>query len=387
MKTVTKVRFSSLCLCSIAFLSLVSSGCVRYTPSQKEIASSNNTDDGKTAGELIADKEAFFEFEKNQQQRLQELVATRNTQAGTEAGSTYRVGVGDVLEFNVFDVEEFKDTTVRVRPSGFISLPLVGAVKVTGLSETEVQDEVTKRLGQFIRHPQVNVFISEYAANKVSVIGEVFKPGSYVLKRTDYSLIELLSEAGGRKEKSSGRIILIPGKEVVTNVGSTSVASTEQQLALAEARASLSTDGSLNGIEIYFDDLAGSSKKNPISIPLRPGDTIVVPEAGEVQVDGEIKKPGSVPLSSRMTLLGAIASAGGLTYAADVASVEVIRELQSGKKALFSVDLEKLAIAEGQDIRLRDGDVIRVPSSGGRFITRQVVDVLNSIVSFGVGLP
>ena len=238
-------------------------------------------------------------------------------------------------------------------------------------TEAEVQEEVTKRLSQFLRRPQVNVFISEYAANKVNVIGEVAKPGAYVLKRNDYSLIELLSEAGGRKENASGRLILIPSREG-TNP--------EASLALNTARTSMGSPLDTNVIEIYFDDLIGSSKQTPLVIPLRAGDTIVVPAAGEVQIDGEVRKAGSVQLSARTSLLGAIASAGGLTYAADVGSVEVIRELESGKKALLSVDLENLALAQGKDVRLRDGDIVRVPSQGGRFAAQRVVDVVNNLL-------
>jgi|GEM_PF-300427 len=359
--------------CTVLFACLLIallSGCVRYTHSQREIAASSGSK--AIEGEIVADKDAFTNFEKDQLSRVQNLLTSR-IQSGSEGEkkSSYRVGNGDVLEFNVFDVEEFKDTTVRVRPSGFIALPLIGAVQVGGMTEAEVQEEVTKRLSQFLRRPQVNVFISEYAANKVNVIGEVAKPGAYVLKRNDYSLIELLSEAGGRKENASGRLILIPSREG-TNP--------EASLALNTARTSMGSPLDANGIEIYFDDLIGSSKQTPLVIPLRAGDTIVVPEAGEVQIDGEVRKPGSVQLSARTSLLGAIASAGGLTYAADVGSVEVIRELESGKKALLSVDLENLALAQGKDVRLRDGDIVRVPSQGGRFAAQRVVDVVNNLL-------
>lgn len=344
------------------------SGCLRYTPARDEI-----TDDQS----IIVSEDAFFSFEKEQQQRLEDLIAKRRGAERYSASSDYRVGPEDILDIAVFDVEEL-NTKARVRPSGDISLPLIGAVHVAGFTEAEVQDELVKRLGEYLRVPQAHVFVSEYGAQRVSVIGEVARPGSYALKRNDYSIIELISEAGGRKETASGRVVLIPAPEVSA---AGQAASPQLQAAIAEARAKM---GPAHGIEIFFDQLTGSVSEAPVIIPLRPGDTIVVPEAGTVEVDGDIKQPGSYPLSARMTLMGAIASAGGLTYSSDVHEVEVIRELEAGKKAALTVDLEKFAIGEGKDVRLRDGDVVRIPSATGRFVTRQVTDAINQVLSFGM---
>ncbi len=354
----------------LILLLMTLSGCLRYTPARDEI-----TDDES----IVVSEDAFFSFEREQERRLKALMAKRRITGQGLERSDYRVGPEDLLQISVFDVEEL-NTTVRVRPSGFISLPLIGAVKVAGLTEEEVKEALTKRLDEYLRVPQVHVFVEEYGAHRVSVIGEVFKPGSYALKRNDYSIIELISEAGGRSQRASGRVVLIPAPQKSANQPD----NPEFQAALAQARASL---GTANGIEILFDQLSGSVDQAPLNIPLRPGDTIIVPEAGTVEVDGDIKKPGSYPLSARMTLLGAIASAGGLTYSSDVHKVEIIRELEAGKKAALSLDLEKFTIGEGQDIRLRDGDVVRVPSSSGRFVTRQVTDAINSILSFGFSGP
>ena len=147
-----------------------------------------------------------------------------------------------------------------------------------------------------------------------------------------------------------------------------------------ERRFSITSILARRYFEVYFDDLVGTHNNRPLTIPLHSGDTIVVPEAGTVQIDGEVNKPGSYQLASRMTLLGAIASASGLSYSAAVDKIEVIRELGGGQKALVTVDLEKIALREGEDIRLRDGDVVRVPSAPGRFATRQVINAVNGLL-------
>jgi polysaccharide biosynthesis/export protein len=353
-----------LCLAASAAILLGQTACLRYVPSRSELA-------GKGEQAQYGGEQAFYSLEQNQAQRLNALVSERNAQRGANARPTYRVGVGDVLEFSVFEVPEL-NLKARVRPSGDVALPLIGSVPVIGQTEAEIQEDVRTKLLKFVHTPQVQVFIAEYEANKVWVIGEIHKPGAYPLSRDNYSLIELLAEAGGRTERAGSLVVLIPQ--------SASAAADQTDASDAAKRARLAQAQNQNGIEIYFDDLVGSLNKPPLSVPLRAGDAIVVPEAGMVQVDGEVNKPGSYQLASRMTLLGAIASASGLNYSADVKQVEVVRELGSGQKALLTVDLEKIALREGTDIRLRDGDVVRVPSSPGRFATRQTINIVNGFL-------
>ena len=354
--------FFRSCPWGILMASIILCSCLRYVPSRDEIA---GTDAAQFAG-----PDAFFSLEKNQKRRISQLIAQRSAGGSASADTSYRVGVGDVLQFEVFDVPEL-NRKVRVRPTGDIALPLVGTIKVADRTESEIQQDVETRLTKFVREPQVQLFISEYQARKVWVTGAIHKPGSYPLIRGDYSLNELLAEAGGRTDSAGSLLVLIP------QAGNTGAS---KSTAPPESRASLSPNPAANGIEIYFDDLVGSVEKRPLVVPLLAGDTIVVPEAGMVQIDGEVGKPGSYQVTSRMTLLGAIASASGLTYSADVAQVEVIRELGSGKKALITVNVETLALKQGNDIRLRSGDVVRVPSAPGRFTTRQTINVINGFL-------
>jgi protein involved in polysaccharide export with SLBB domain len=131
--------------------------------------------------------------------------------------------------------------------------------------------------------------------------------------------------------------------------------------------------------------LIGNINQRPLLIPLLPGDTIIVPEAGTYEVDGEVVQPGSFKLTSRTSVIGAIAAARGFTYSAAVNRVEVIRDTGAGKKALIAVDLEQIGLRGGQDVRLRNGDLVRVPSEPGRFFKRQVVETINGLFN-GVGV-
>ena len=367
------IKFSkNVGLASVFAVSLIVSlsGCLRYTPSRSEIE-----DENPEADKMVRSAEEFYKSENAQREELLKLIAERSQPTGEKV--SYSIGVGDLVQISVFDVAEL-NRQVRVRPGGMISLPLVDNIMAAGKTESELQDELSKKLDAFLQHPQVTVFIAEYAAHRVSVLGEVARPGVFPLKRDDYTLLEILSEAGGRTLKAGGYVVFLPGKKQSENIGALEV-----PLDINNPKKVIETKNF--GIEIPFDEISGSTNREPVNIPLLPGDTIIVPESGMVQVDGEVNKPGSYNLASRMTLLGAVASAGSITYSADVKSIEVIREISPGKKAVLTVNLEQIALGGGKDMRLRDGDVVRVPSAGGRFVTRQVVTAITSVVNFGVG--
>jgi protein involved in polysaccharide export with SLBB domain len=139
------------------------------------------------------------------------------------------------------------------------------------------------------------------------------------------------------------------------------------------------------GVEIEFESLLGSLDQKPLLVPLLPGDTVVIPEAGNYDVDGEVAKPGSFKLATRTSVMSAIAAAGGFSYAASVNQVEVIRDIGGGRKALVTLDLEEVGLRGGRDIRLRNGDIVRVPSEPNRFFRQQIVETINGLFN-GVGV-
>lgn len=93
----------------------------------------------------------------------------------------YSIGPHDLLEVEVFRVEEFS-RTVRVNSRGSISLPLLGSIQAAGKSSQELENQIAKKLQEnFLQEPHVSVFIKEYASQKVTLEGEVQKPGLYAL--------------------------------------------------------------------------------------------------------------------------------------------------------------------------------------------------------------
>jgi polysaccharide export outer membrane protein len=366
---------------------MLSSGCIRYTPSREELQEKYGKGDVKEDKQGLLNlggEEEFNSYETMLKTRLQNLLAQRSylLTPGPDGGA-YTVGSGDILHVAVFGFEDIT-SDAEVSSRGTVSLPLVGEYSVSGKDLSTITQELTARYSRYIRSPNLQVGMKNYEANHVSVIGEVAKPGVYPLKRQGQLLTELLSEAGGKTQLASNRIILLPGQRgggLIAPSGERSVTSSAT-LTMASAQAEQPQG---MGIEIELDDLLGHVNQQPLLVPLLPGDMIIVPEAGTYEVDGEVEKPGSYKLASRTSAMGAVAAAGGFTYAANVNKVEVIRDMGAGRKALVTMDLEEVGLRGGNDVRLRNGDFVRVPSEPGRFFRRQVVTALNSVFNgFGV---
>jgi polysaccharide export outer membrane protein len=362
-------------LCA-ALVTVHCASCLRYTPSRAELEEEHS----KKGAELgLAGEEEFVAYEAKLSDRLQKLVASRAhllAQSPSQAG--YSVGAGDVIQVDVYGFGDLK-TEAEVSPMGTVSLPLIGEANVNGLDVSDVRQKLTSEYGKYIRAPKIDVSLKSYQANRVSVIGEVSKPGVYPLRRRGQLLTELLSEAGGRTQLASNRLILLPAPTIISPRKS---ANLEAAPALRMATTETPTTF---GVEIELESLIGSVDQQPLLVPVLPGDTIVVPEAGNYEVDGEVAKPGSYKLASRTSAIGAIAAAGGFSYSADVNQVEVVRDIGGGRKAFLALDLEEVGLRGGRDVRLRDGDIVRVPSEPNRFIRRQVVEALNGLFNgFGV---
>ena len=108
----------------------------------------------------------------------------------------YRIGTEDLLEIQVFGVDQLS-RTVRVNSRGQISLPLIGSLDVGGLTAQEAETLVAAKLTEnFMQNPQVSLFIKEYTSQRITVEGAVARPGIYPL-RGQTSLLQTLALAGG----------------------------------------------------------------------------------------------------------------------------------------------------------------------------------------------
>jgi polysaccharide export outer membrane protein len=270
---------------------------------------------------------------------LTALLAPLFAQEGREMFvKEYKVGAKDLLEIKVFELPELSQT-VRVSEDGSISLPLLGRIEVHGLTKDAVEAKLAGLLeAKYLKNAQVSVFIKEYQSQQVAVIGAVEKPGTYELVGR-MSLLQVISQAGGFKENASNEIFV-----------------------LREGRS-----GNTAAIAIDLKDLLlnGNQKLN---IPLMPSDIINVPvdQIIKVFVFGEVRNPGAlqVKMSEKITLLQAIAQAGGPTDGASKSGVVVKRkDAKTGKEIKLKVNLKEIIKGDKPDIVLREGDVVYVPES------------------------
>jgi len=249
----------------------------------------------------------------------------------------YRVGPGDLLELKVFQVDELSQT-VRVSEDGSITLPLLGRIVVEGLTQEGVVQKLTGLLqAKYVKNPQVTIFIKEYKNQQVAVIGAVEKAGSYELVGRK-NLLQIISMAGGFSENAADEIFI-----------------------LREA-----ADGATSTVAIDLKDLLVNGNQK-LNVPIEPNDVINVPVDREIRVFvmGRVNKPGAIKakLSEGVTLLQAIADAGGLAEGAKESAILITRKDKSGKEQKIRVNLKDIIKGKKKDVVLQEGDVVYVPES------------------------
>jgi len=120
----------------------------------------------------------------------------------------YTVKAGDILAIAVWKEPDLTSNAVLVRPDGSFSFPLVGQVDARGKNVQELQNLITERLRKYIADPVVTVSVQEVRGNKVYVIGQVTKPGEFVVNPS-VNVMQALSMAGGGTAFASLNNIII----------------------------------------------------------------------------------------------------------------------------------------------------------------------------------
>jgi polysaccharide export outer membrane protein len=248
--------------------------------------------------------------------------------------SEYRIGTKDLLEITVFELPELNQT-VRVSEDGSISHSLLGKVEVMGLTAQELEKKLSVMLDQkYTKTAHVTVFIREY--QKVAVLGAVGRPGMYELVGPT-TLLQIISQAGGLAGLLTNEIFIYRrGK-----------------------------DGTQSTITIPLEELISRGNQS-FNIELQPKDVINIPidQMLNVFVYGEVRIPGAIQFrqSKKITLLQAIAQAGGTTEWASKSSVLIKRkDKKTAKEIKIPVNLKSIISGKNSDILLEEGDVVIVP--------------------------
>jgi polysaccharide biosynthesis/export protein len=278
------------------------------------------------------------------QQKSSATTSMGNTM-GFGSGAAGPVGAGDLIEMSVFDTPELSGK-LRVSNSGDVILPLVGTIHVGGLSANEMQNLIRRKLidGGFMNDPQVTVFISEYATQGVSVLGEVKAPGVYPALGS-HNLVDYISLAGG--------LTAMAGSEVT-------VTHSSQPDRPEEVKISSKAPSSL--------------RNNP---QIFPGDSIFVQKTGLIYVIGDVVRPGGFPMDhdDHLTILQALALAQGTTFSAKKGATVIIRTTSQGHQTIPE-DLKKILASKATDDVLQDNDILFIPNSAGRTALKNTESIL-----------
>jgi polysaccharide export outer membrane protein len=246
-------------------------------------------------------------------------------------GSAPVIGPGDELEVTVYGAQDLSGHT-RVSADGNIFMPLIGNVRIAGLSSSEAQGaiEAVLRQNNVVNDPQVSVYVKEYTSSGISVAGEVNKPGFYSAVGP-HRLFDVLQAAGGPTDKAANKVVIShrDQKDVTT-------------LSISKNPAEMTAS----------------------NVELQPGDTVVVPKAGIVYVLGEVTRPGGYVLNSTggITVLQVVAVAGGPTHAASAGKTRLLRRTENGFQEQ-QIDVTKLLRGKALDVSVRDDDILFIPSS------------------------
>ena len=241
------------------------------------------------------------------------------------------IGPGDLLDLTVFDVPELI-LKVQVDSSGAVSLPLIGDLKLAGMTVRDAQLLIARDLvvRQMVKKPEVMLLIEQFATQGVTVYGEVNTPGIYPLMGP-HKLYDAISVAGGFTAKA-GRTVTILHK------------------------------GRMDDPETVH--LSRGQPVEQANVTIYPGDTIIVSKAGVVYVLGEVNKPGAFLLedNTSMSVMKAVALAQGTTKLASLRDTKIIKETPQGM-VQSQIRLDKIYRGKASDLALEAEEIVFVPLS------------------------
>ncbi len=305
-----RCNFYSLCLLVLACCLLAGCGAW-FTVPNPTLGAKVDFSFPKRASFYSTSTEAMVEFEKQ-----------------TNNGRDYKLGDGDAILVQVDGFPELTATHI-IGPDGCITLPVAGPIVVHGLTREETAELITQTLQTYYLHVHTTVKVESYNSNYVTVVGRV--------------------ENAGRIKFTSPPTLL----EIIAQSGAMPVIQKEQVL----TRCSI-----IRGNKILWVDLARLlTGDTNLNIRLQRDDVISIPDSTDTSfyVLGEVGKPGVYRQTPQMSLLVALAQAGGPTLAANLYNIRIIRP-SKGVNLQVSLD-DLLSPKPNTNVAILEGDVIYVP--------------------------
>ncbi|MGH8718076.1 MAG: polysaccharide export protein EpsE [Burkholderiales bacterium] len=235
------------------------------------------------------------------------------------SATEYPLGPGDQLKITVYNNPDLA-TEAQISESGTINFPLLGDIKIGGLSKVEAEKMLARELvkRKYLNTAQVNVLVTSYRALQASVLGEVKAPGKFTIFPSS-TITDLLAQAGG---------ITVEGSRVVTLVQQTS-------------------DGKQVSKEINLDSVLASGEIGA-NLLVKNNDIIYVTKAPLFYIYGEVRKPGAYRLESNMTVRQALSVGGGLTVRGTERRLTINRKGTNG--SVSTMDANAATVVKENDV-------------------------------------
>ena len=232
---------------------------------------------------------------------------------------------GDLIRISVYGNPDLT-TEVKVNESGAINYPLVGEVKVGGLTSSKAEQRISQRLigDGFLKRAQVNIIVLQSSSQQVSVLGRVAKPGKYSIETGAKTLFDFVAISGGVSASGSDVITVMrmsenPPKRISVNIN----------------KLFLSSD---------------VNKINSANILMEAGDIIYVPEEPVFYVYGEARSPGVFRFKPGMFIAQAISNAGGVSSRGTLKGLKINRQNQAGFLEVLDAELSTVILADDVEI-------------------------------------
>jgi polysaccharide export outer membrane protein len=252
------------------------------------------------------------------------VVSATVASASLAAATSEQLGPGDVVRVTVFQSPELT-TEAPIAPNGTLTFPLIGEVPIADHSPTEAAAVIAKKLrdGRLVLNAQVNVSLVEVRSQRVSVLGQVAKPGPYPLDTNARTLTAMLAQAGGVTASADDNVVIIRrnGKDV-------------QRISV---------------------DVPAMYRTGNVTDPeLQAGDTVYVPNAPVFYIYGAVQKPGMYRLEPETSVLRALSIGGGLAPRGTERGVIISRPMPDGSTQDIRASLED---------RVKANDVVKIKQS------------------------
>ena len=320
---------------------------------------------GRVAGaEVTANKQSD---NQTNNQKAGSAVRDEITSPSDGAVANYVLGPGDRVSLLIKDLDEFTDQTFSVDMHGDINLPLAGRFHVTGMTLNQFEQETRDRLKKYVKDPDVVANITEFHSQSISVLGAVDMPGVHQVQGHK-TLFEVISISGGLRSDAGNNIYLTRNLRW-------------GRIPLPTAKDDPTGQFSIATVKVKATMDAADPAEN---IAIMPGDVISVPKAQVVYAVGSVMRPGGFLLGEHDTLssLQVLSLAEGLDKVASASKARILRAVPgTPNRTEIAINLKELLDGKASDVPLQADDILFVPSSKTKTITKRSLEAAITIAS------